>query len=186
MKIQTTISEERITVLSYYNTEFVSKARALKGKWETPFWVFDTRVEEHVLNAVRSCFGVDGTEDYQTCVLTVCLDEWADKSGVEVLGRPIAKAWGRDSGAKLCEDVICVEGTYTSGGSVKNWGTSCKGTFEVHEFPLEALDRDDVIKAFEDGWASVNNFKIDKVAVQIEIERLELKIKQLKSLAETP
>lgn len=157
--IKTIMENEIIKVKSPYNGCFVSKARALKGSFSAGYWVFPASVKDHVLNAVRECYGVDGTKPYATCILIVTdYTERAITSGVELFGRPIAKAWGRDGGAKISDDVFFIAGKPTSGGSVKNWRTDVEHCdFEIHNFPVDALTRADVAKAIEEGWVNVKN-----------------------------
>jgi hypothetical protein len=70
-------------------------------------------------------YGTDGTDPLVTIRVSV-VGNWAweaDKSSLQLAGRTIARAWGRDSGAKLGEGVILESGRVYSGGSVKNWRT---------------------------------------------------------------
>lgn len=43
--------------------------------------------------------------------------------GIEFLGRPLCRAFGRDSGARIDNDIALISGYATSGGSNKNWAT---------------------------------------------------------------
>lgn len=156
-KIKTEIKNGKVKTTSPYNEDFVKKARGLRGTWLSGQWVFDASVEEHVIKAMLDCYSVTGFNPYQVCTLTVKdlnTNEW--QGGVELFGRPIAKAWGRDSGAKAQEDIFLLEGKFTSGGSMKNWRTYVEhATFEMHNFPVAALEREDVQKAIADGWVEV-------------------------------
>lgn len=141
----------------YYNSCFVAKARGLKGSFSNGKWAFKSDVAEHVKNALKQCYGVDGTEPYPVTKITV--SGWNAQiftDGLELFGRPIARAWDRDGGAKVADDIFLIDGKLTSGGSVKNWMTKAIGaTFEIHNFPTSCLERDDVKKAVEDGWAKI-------------------------------
>lgn len=147
----------KVYTTSPYNSEFVTKARNLRGEWQSGRWAFSTSVLEHVRNVMLECYGVTGENPYET--VTLLVKEWNDCmyiGGLELFGRPIAKAYGRDSGAKLQDGIVLLEGRLTSGGSVKNWQTAAKdATFEIHNFPKVALSRADVQTALSEGWVEV-------------------------------
>lgn len=155
--IRTVVTDKSVVVYSYYNDLFVRRARGLRGNWVSGAWNFTPAVLEHVKAAVLECFGVDGTAPYEVCTLLVKgLDTGARTEGVELFGRPIAKAYGRDSGAKPGDDIFLLSGSFSSGGSVKNWSTNVNdATFEIHNFPIAALKRADVQKAIEEGWCEI-------------------------------
>lgn len=182
MKIHTRIENGKVFVTSPYNLCFVSKARNLQGRWDNGAWVFPEAIADHVKNAVRDCYGVDGTSEYETCILLVRGYRGHQYTGgVELFGRPIAKAFGRDSGAKLSEGIIMLEGSAESGGSVKNWSTVVNGTFEIHGYPVAALEREDVKKGIADGWVEVKRTSRAKDEIRAEIEALEARIVELKA-----
>lgn len=183
MKIKTVNEGGLIKVTSPYNSSFVQKARNLQGTFSLGQWIFPKEIEEHVINAVRECFGVDGTTDYETCVLIVknySLSVFT--SGIELFGRPIAKAFGRDSGAKLSDGIILLNGTITSGGSVKNWKTVIdNATFEIHNFPVDALEMFSVKEAIQSGWVEIKRHGKTREAILSEIEAYKQKIAELES-----
>ena len=147
----------KVFTTSYYNYCFVTKARGLRGSWTAGQWVFDGSVRDHVVAAMEGCYSVNGINPYEVCTLVV--KNYSDEElqgGCELFGRPIAKAYGRDSGAKAQDGIFLLEGKFQSGGSVKNWKTYVtKATFEIHDFPVAALERDDVKKAIAEGWVEV-------------------------------
>ncbi|OIN55736.1 hypothetical protein [Arsenicibacter rosenii] len=155
-KIKLEVKDGLVKTTSYYNTDFVIKARGLRGKWQDNQWVFEADVLEHVRQAMLSSYSVTGAFPYEVCTLVV-KDYYQESSasGVELFGRPVAKAFGRDSGAKPQEGIFLVSGKFRSGGSVKNWKTVVDATFEIHDFPVAALDREDVKKAIAEGWVEV-------------------------------
>jgi hypothetical protein len=150
--IKMIISEKTVSTISYYNEVFVSKARKLKGTWANNMWNFDKAVMSHVEKAMLHCYGVTGLEPYEVCILAVNnFSDYGNQCGVELFGRPIAKAFGRDTGAKISEDIFFIDGNATSGGSMKNWTTRVSGDFEIHNFPIAALQREDVKQYIENG-----------------------------------
>ena len=175
----------KIIVTTYYNRKFSSKARNLRGQWDSvkKAWVFDESVEEYVKQALIDIFGVTGEIQYETCSLLIKdFTAWETRGEVELFGRTVARAFGRDSGAKLGDDIIWVSGSYHSGGSVKNWTTEVEnGTFEIQNFPLERTKFDDVRKAVEDGWCEikVNKKKRSREEIESEIAALKSKLSEL-------
>lgn len=155
--IKTEKAGDKIATTSPYNEQFVKKARGLRGTFMSGKWVFNESVEEHVIKAMLDCYSVTGLHPYEVCTITVKnYNESCKCSGVELFGRPIAKAWGRDSGAKAQEDIFLLDGRFLSDGSMKNWYTTIKNaTFEIHNFPVAALDRTDVQDAINEGWVEV-------------------------------
>jgi hypothetical protein len=177
--------DDKIIVTTYYNRKFASKARNLRGQWDSvkKAWVFDESVEEYVKQALIDIFGVTGEIPYETCSLLIKdFTAWESRGEVELFGRTVARAFGRDSGAKLGDDIIWVSGSYHSGGSVKNWTTEVEnGTFEMQNFPLERTKFDDVRKAVEEGWCEikVNKKKRSREEIESEIATLKSKLSEL-------
>lgn len=56
-----------------------------------------------------------------TAKVTFTKDVYEECDSVVILGKTVARAYGRDTGAKPGEDVLLQEGTLTSGGSRANW-----------------------------------------------------------------
>lgn len=156
-EIKLEVKDDKVFTTSYYNSDFVSKARGLQGKWDSGKWVFPISIIEHVKKAMLDCYAVTGEYPYPVCVLACDnLNIEGYQSGAELFGRPIAKASGRDSGARLQDHVIKISGSITSGGSMKNWYTIVKNAcIEIHKFPVAGLSRPDVKNAIEEGWCTV-------------------------------
>ncbi|HPO91757.1 MAG TPA: hypothetical protein PLJ44_11675 [Victivallales bacterium] len=177
--------DDKIIVTTYYNRKFANKARNLRGQWDSSSkaWIFDESVEEYVKQALIDIFGVTGEIPYETCSLLIKdFTAWEMRGEVELFGRTVARAFGRDSGAKLGDDIIWVSGSYHSGGSVKNWTTEVEnGTFEIQNFPLERTKFDDVRKAVEEGWCEikVNKKKRNREEIEAEIAALKSKLYEL-------
>lgn len=120
-----------------YNVGLIERCRELGGKWDrdTGTWVFSGLVAAEVeeLDAIYN-------SDLIAVELTADDDIRAHRSCVEFCGYTIARAFGRDSGAKLSEGVSQISGRVTSGGSVKNWNTCiAEGTVLRMYLPKELL-----------------------------------------------
>lgn len=137
--ITCTVLDGRVQVESPYNAGFVVAAKRLAGKWAAPAWVFDARNEAAVRSALRRWYGTDGTAPADTVSIQVALgeDDSVCRGPVQIAGRTIARAAGRDSGARLGDGVVLLRGGFDSGGSVKNWCTNVRADTAVllHDIP---------------------------------------------------
>lgn len=144
MQVHISQTQTTVSVTSPFNTEFVAKARKLGGKWNSSAWVFDARDEERVRELCREYYGSDGISE-QTCTLRISYVDGAGayQGPLTVHGRVIARATGRDSGAKLGESVIVLSGGFGSGGSAKNWTTYAHDNTVVlvRDFPRAVAER---------------------------------------------
>ncbi len=181
--IQLTIVDDKVKVVSPYNAEFVQKCRNLRGTFKAGAWWFDDSIIDYVREAMLNFYGTTGEIPYENC--TLLITDFSDCEGcgpVVLFGRTIAKAFGRDSGARLGDDIIFITGTYNSGGSVKNWNTDVRNaTFEIHNFPVPSLELPEVKKAIEEGWCKVKypRKKRDPELMLKEIEELKTRIVEL-------
>lgn len=159
-KIRLITKTESVEAHTPYSDVFVKGARNLKGKWDGKIqaWVFPKKLHTQVRNLMLQSFSVTGEEPYKTCIITIPHFTGSSEhcSDLNMFGRSIAFASGRDSGAKLADDVYLISGEIGSSGSVKWWRTTAtEATFEIHDFPVAALAREDVQKALEDGIITV-------------------------------
>lgn len=118
-------TETSILVTSPYSASFVDRARQLGGKWEGSVWAFQAGLEQEVRDALIQIYGTDDfASDEKVTVLIETLDDWYQGKGALMFaGKTIARAFGRDSGAKVGDDVAIIEGRAYSCGSVKNWAS---------------------------------------------------------------
>jgi hypothetical protein len=149
----------KIRVKTPYDKAFVERARNLRGTWSksTSEWVFDDSIEEYIREALMDVYGTTGEAPVE--MVSLLIDGYDDNQlngPIELFGRIIARAFGRDSGAKLGDDIIWISGEYTSGGSVKNWRTYVSdGRFEIKNFPLPRVQKEDVQNAIAEGWCVI-------------------------------
>ena len=135
----------RVVVNSPYTREWPAVARNLGGRWQADpgVWLFDPRDERKVRNALRETYGWAGESGATVDVrLTAENDIEVIRGGVEVAGRTLARAFGRDGGARLGDGVVAISGHYGSGGSMNNWKTRIGegAVFEVRDLPAAAID----------------------------------------------
>lgn len=132
----------KVEVKAPYHPDFPHNAKRLGGKWNNSAWSFDARDEDRVRELCRKIYGTDGTSaDLVSVRLTAKTDITALQGGIFAAGRCVARATGRDSGAKLGDGVILLSGRVTSGGSMKNWRTYVieGSVVEVRDVPRAAI-----------------------------------------------
>ena len=168
-----------LVVSTPYNSEFVNRAKNLGGRWDAKnsTWVFDESVEDYVKQTLLDIFGVTGEASYETCSLIVKnFTKKAPQRGVDLFSRTIAIAFGRDTGAKLGDGIVWIDGKKVSDGSYKNWNTYIENaTFEIQDFPIERTKFEDVQKAISEGWCEIKIVKKQRTREEIEAEIANLK-----------
>lgn len=140
------VDEDTIALRCPYHPELVPLMRKLNARWNPPLWYLDAEDEETVRSICYEIYGTTGhgMPDLVSVRLHVSEDIEALQGGVFLGGRCIARATGRDSGAKLGPKVVVIEGRPPySGGSMKNWRTIVPGdsVLEIRKLPLPAAQR---------------------------------------------
>lgn len=141
IKIERTAHDRRIVVTSPYNAQFVKRARELAGKWNSgnKAWIFPEEMEDQVRALLMDVYGQDdrAPDAMEQLRLRVKLTDYPRdmETGhhleVVVAGRQVARAFSRDSGARLGQDVVVVSGGFTSGGSRNNPTIVIKDNTEI-------------------------------------------------------
>lgn len=128
VKCEINETDSGVTVTSDYNKKFVEGARNLSGKWSAPSWVFDKRDIDDVKALCAAVYGWSEHGAAETVEIEIYWVDGAyrDKEPLTYNGIEIARAFGRDSGAKVAAGVKILSGGFDSGGSVKNWETIAK------------------------------------------------------------
>lgn len=133
-KVTISIEKEKLIVRSPYNTIFVTQAKKFGGKWSDPSWVFDVREETRIRDLCKMLYGTDGVCSPDIVSVRAILrspDNDCYRGPITIFGRVVARAFGRDSGARVGDGVVILEGGFNSGGSVKNWRTVVKDKAEI-------------------------------------------------------
>lgn len=138
-----------IVVRSPYNPGFAPRAKALGGRFfKDPAgarWDFDPRDEERVRDLCRDIYGTDGSPAAIADTVTIRATLAATNYDRElyIAGRQVARALGRDSGARLSEGTIILSGKLDSGGSARNYYLRAVGetVIEVRDLPRAAAQR---------------------------------------------
>ena len=146
MKIEWT--EKEILVRTQYHPALPARARKIGGKWDAhkKMWKFDIRDEGRVEELYRAIYGHWDTDGKPAADAVTVQVEYLDNyyeycAGIFFGGRQVARATGRDSGAKLGNGVVLLDGKVGSGGSRKNWKTYIDaGTIvEIKDIPMAAV-----------------------------------------------
>lgn len=192
MTVKISVIEDKVFATSPYNPDLPAQARELGGRWNGGEWVFDARDEQQVKELYQKVYGTDGTETSEsvTAKVTVLRTNYESKAGLFLAGREIARAFGRDGGAKLGTGVIVIEGDgFDSGGSRANWHTVAnEGTvFKLRDVPLLAIERE--IKNQDDYDSPYYSFEIidennavDRESLLAERERLVNRIAEIDNI----
>jgi hypothetical protein len=184
-QIKLEIIEDKVKVITPYHADFVNTCRRLRGKFNEGAWWFDDSVLEYVREAMMDFFNTTGETVFEEVSLLIKdYSDYASRGPVTLFGRTIAKAFGRDSGARIGDNIVLIKGEVKSGGSVKNWSTNVvNATFEIQRFPKPSTELPEVKKAIEEGWVTVIERKKKRPADEIiaEIKQLEERIAQLNS-----
>lgn len=118
-------------IFSPYNRDFIKRVKLLGGKWDAEHkaWVVPDRAVEEARAAMVAVYGRDDREPSQTVDVILRFPERYEsdiRSSISLMGRTLARAHGRDSGASIGDGVMFLEGSPDSDGSVKNWYTVIK------------------------------------------------------------
>ena len=182
--------EDKALVTTPYSADFVKKIKSIGGArwnakakaWEIPADSVDT--------ARAFMMEVYGESDISTAAAKVdvkieaidCLTGY--REAYSIMGRTIAQAWGRDSGARIGDGIDFLKGAPESGGSAKNWTTEIpKGSvFVVHKVP-ESIAQTFISEEHPDIKAEIVTApKVDKKALEEERERLLKRLAEIEAL----
>jgi hypothetical protein len=152
----------------------------LGGRWSKPSWVFDVRDEVRVRELCKEVYGTDGTSsDLVTLKVTVSESDSTYDLSYYVAGRQVARAFDRDGGARLGEDVVVLEGGFYSTGSRKNPALGVKeGTvIEVRDVPRAAVEK------LPEGWeAVIVDETVDRAALEAELRTIEERAAEIRRI----
>lgn len=151
----TKVADNKIEVRTPYNPQFVSKIKTAGARWNAidKAWTMHAANIDVAREILRAVYGRDdmpaADEKLVRVRVTALQNISADRGPIVLLGRIIASARGRDSGARVGEGVAFIDGKPQSGGSVKNWTTEISegSIFVVADVPTTLLGELD-----ETGW----------------------------------
>lgn len=142
MQIERT--DGKIKVKSEYNKDFITKAHELNGKWESPYWVFEEKVNEELEESLIEIYG-EGFDDIEKVTIKISLDDY-ENPGENFFGQLIkfrtltlVRRIHRDDPVILSPNTWVVKGKFDkSGGSNKYPEVTWEpGTIINAEVPLK-------------------------------------------------
>lgn len=186
--ITTTNKGTQTAVYTPYNSSFVSAVRKIGGaKWdaEGKAWMVPTASLPQVREIMRNIWGEDDQLD--TCKrVTVRLTFReicsAECRPVEILGKTVSKAYGRDSGARPGDDVAFEAGGPRSGGSRANWRSVVEeGSVAIlRNVPETMLDKAELPEGVT--MEIIQDSGIDRAALTEEKEKLLARLAEIEKM----
>lgn len=125
MNMEIKINNNKAEVYTPYNSDFVKRIKQIDGRrWDRSNGCWTVPVES--VNIVREIMmDVFGMCDLPAKTIKLRInvkEELSERCGdVNLFGKCLCHAWGRDSGGKAGSGVSYVKGKPGSGGSAKNW-----------------------------------------------------------------
>ena len=189
MEYEIKLVGDKAHIYTPYNPEFVRRVKLAGGHWSptSKCWCVEADGVDSIRAIMREVYGRDDSvqTDLVTVRVTVSkeLIEW--HKSVVLMGRSVATATGRDSGARGGDGVYYLSGEPHSGGSVKNWTTvvPAGSVIEMHNVP-RALVLDD-----PEGRYTVeilDKAPVNKIALTEEREKLLARIAEIDALLQAP
>ena len=181
------VENGRANVKTPYNVDFVSKIKNVGGsKWEPErkCWSVPAESINQVREIMMEVYGRTDQTAEKTCTIRLTFSDalCEYRAPVTIYGKTIASAFGRDSGARVGDDVAFVDGGPTSGGSAKNWTTivPAGSVVVLYNVPEPMLSRELPAGV----TAEVVPDEIDRVALLQERERLLARLAEIDALLE--
>ena len=187
MTIKITTESNTAYLSTPYNADFVAAIKQIGGAtWDRDrrAWAIPADAIDQAREIMRRVYGADDRPSAEPSVivrLTFGREVYKLRAPVTILGKTIASAWGRDSGARVGDDVAFVEGRPESGGSVKNWCSvvPAGSVVVLHNVPQAALQ----MELPEGVTAEVMQpATIDRTALEAERERLMARLAEIDQL----
>ena len=123
--IEIKVKNGTLLIYTPYNAKFVSAIKKIGGaKWDSvnKCWTAPEEFVDAVREIIMEIYGYTDISENESVTLKVVFNEEAkeDRKDVTLFGKILSHATGRDSGARVGDDVAMIKGNIRSGGSVKN------------------------------------------------------------------
>lgn len=178
MKIE--IKDGIAKIYTPYSAEFVRKLKKNVGgaSWDFggKYWTVPESAADSVRNIMREVYGYSDIDENETVTLRLTFyeDVSSERSDVIMYGKVLAHAYGRDSGAKVGDGVVCEKGEVTSGGSSNHWKSIVK------EGAVLLLC--DVNKNIYEKEKNNSEYDVDTKLVEKSIDKFQLKQEKIRLL----
>lgn len=188
-KVNVVVNGDCAELYTPYSKQFVSEIKGIGGaKWnrDSSCWSIPSDALDIAKGIMLKVYGDNGDEKQPTLTVRVDVEssqysEFCD--AYTLLGKTVARARGRDSGATIGEDVIFEKGKPTSGGSAKNWYTKVpEGSVIRLSNVSMSLWEEFKASSHEGITAEVVEDKIDYAALEAEKEKLLKRLDEIEQL----
>ena len=185
MKIK--VKNKIANVYTPYNPEFVKKIKGIGGaKWNgsEKCWAVPEIAIEAVRKIMVDVYGYSDVKENETLSLKLIFNEEVSSfcSDVVLFGKIISHASGRDSGARVGDDVAFISGGARSGGSVKNWYSRVENGSVVVLSNVNKNIYENFQLEFDVAVEILENNNNNKQELLEEKERLKKRIKEINKL----
>ena len=176
-------------IKSPYNANFVSRIKLMGGKWN-----MDSRrweIKADALGAAREIMmDIYGETDQEPAAETVTLviefskDVIGRCEPISIAGKTIARAFGRDSGAKIGDDAAFISGEPRSDGSARNWTTVIPAGCVVEVYNVPKSKADEFVSASDPRYTIhiKGDVKVDREALMKEREALLARLAEINKI----
>ena len=183
-KIRIEKKDGKAHVYTPYNRDFVKNIKQIGGAhWTGSAWSIPEDCIEDARAIMQRVYGeTDIAEAEKVTVEVTALDEIREeRASVSIFGKDLARAYGRDSGAKVGDDASLISGDIDSGGSARYWDTVVsKGSiFKLRNVVKSKLDEYD--KSLWDVKVIEEN-KPNKESLNAEREKLLARVNEIDKL----
>jgi len=183
------IKDDQAYLTTPYNPVYVQRIKQIGARWDASSkrWRINAQSVDVARKIMREIYGEDDQEQNEkvTVIATFAAERSALCSAYCLLGKVIARAYGRDSGAQVGPDAAFAAGAPQSGGSVKNWRTviPAGSVVEIYNVPLQFAEQEIKRNKSQDDKIEFEikkgSCKIDREALAAERERLLLRISEI-------
>lgn len=179
--IELFVTDKKIELTVPYLPEFPIAARSLGGKWDHDrgSWFFNPGLESLIREICIKFYGTDGLDnDDLVTVRAVAGNNPVISSHKQALYLgpiQIARAYGRDSGAKLNPIVRIIDGHVFSCGTRKRWNTalSAGSVIEIRNVPAGVAKKVFLSERKNRDWKNI-------IIIEKKLDREELKYERSK------
>lgn len=178
-------SGNNVELYTPYSKDFVAEIKNIGGsRWNVSkkCWTIPKEALDFAKDAMLRIYGDNGDEKQATLTVKLTFGETKysqNREAYTLMGKTIARATGRDSGAYPCEDSIFEAGKPNSGGSKVNWYTTIPSGCVVRLSNVSTTMWKEFIESEHEGiTAEICEDKVDREALELERKKL------LKRLAE--
>ena len=187
--VKVVTNEDQVELYTPYSKDFVKEIKSIGGaKWNSgkSCWTIPAEALDVAQKMMMRIFGEDGETKQATLTIRLTMEENQysdDCSAYTLLGKTIARAFSRDSGARPGEDAIFEEGKPTSGGSARRWYTKVPQGCVIRLSNVSIALWEEFKSNDHAGIkAEVVEDKIDRDALEAEKENLLRRLAEIKML----